>query len=176
MILTFKSSRLRLRRIPWNASVKRRGERAIDINLISKLLFKSKQMDFIVKNYWQYVLRESDGYVRDVNGNMTAPAIIMKGFCRGSRGFFSLAIVGERGLGGQTCVNSHRKTSSSCDRVSYDDDDDTNRKLRHSSFAQPEHFFFSLPPETRWWKHNNLYRASRVGSSRRPAQHHISRS
>lgn len=31
------------------------GRRAIDINLISKLLFKSKQMDFIVKIYWQYV-------------------------------------------------------------------------------------------------------------------------
>lgn len=41
-----------------NASVKRRvRKRAIDINLISKLLFKSKQMYFIVKNYWQYVLR-----------------------------------------------------------------------------------------------------------------------
>lgn len=34
---------------------------AIDINLISKLLFKSKQMDFIVKSYWQYVLRDVKG-------------------------------------------------------------------------------------------------------------------
>lgn len=44
-------------RFPQSASVCSQA-RAIDINLISKLLFKSKQMYFIVRNYWQYVLRD----------------------------------------------------------------------------------------------------------------------
>lgn len=44
--------------------------RAIDINLISKLLFKSKQMYFIVRNYWQYVLRDVRKEQCDNNGRL----------------------------------------------------------------------------------------------------------
>lgn len=120
-----------------NASVKRRvRKRAIDINLISKLLFKSKQMYFIVKNYWQYVLRaraarckwKKHDNARDNNESLLSHAHVAWTLHPASQ-----LISSSLRLGGlNVCKHHRRHFLSARDRVN---DDDTNRKLRHSSFA-----------------------------------------